>query len=186
MVSETNDVQAFLVQHPPFNQLSETQLEYASANIFIAFSKSGSEITLANTDVKSVDNNFKIGMLIVRSGSMEIRTEQGELVDRLSSGDYLLADVINSNQAVPLRIIVLEDCLYYELTDYALQSLGASSSEIATLIERDRIRNSLSPTNSDDSATDPHVAQLVNDPRGRRTRSRAYPGGVAGSRRDVG
>ena len=163
MVSETNDVQAFLVQHPPFNQLSETQLEYASANIFIAFSKSGSEITLTNTDVKSLDNSFKIGMLIVRSGSMEIRTEQGELVDRLSSGDYLLADVINSKQAVPLRIIVLEDCLYYELTDYALQSLGASSSEIATLIERDRIRNSLSPTNSDDSAADPHVAQLVND-----------------------
>ena len=74
MVSETNDVQAFLVQHPPFNQLSETQLEYASSNIFIGFSKSGSE-----TFVRQFTRHaHKIGMIIVRSGSMEIRTGQGD------------------------------------------------------------------------------------------------------------
>ena len=90
MVSETNDVQVFLVQHPPFDQLSQTQLEYVSSNIFVAFSKSGSEISIDS----SADNAHKVGMIVVRSGSLEIRTGQGELVDRLSSGDYLLADVI--------------------------------------------------------------------------------------------
>ncbi|MES0326842.1 MAG: putative nucleotidyltransferase substrate binding domain-containing protein [Gammaproteobacteria bacterium] len=159
MVSETNDVQAFLVQHPPFNQLSKSQLEYASDNIFVAFSKSGSEISLDS----STNNNYKIGMLIVRSGSMEIKTDQGELVDRLSSGDYLLADKISSKQAGPSRIVVLEDCLYYELTDYALQSLSATCSEIASLIENDKKRNIHSTSSNVISLTESHVDQLVND-----------------------
>ena len=46
MVSEAGDVQSFLAQHPPFNHLSDNQLEYASANIYVAFSKSGSELKL--------------------------------------------------------------------------------------------------------------------------------------------
>jgi len=131
MVSEANDVQAFLVQHPPFNQLTESQLEYASANIFVAFSKVGNQISF---DI-APENSNKIGMIVVRSGSLEIRTTSDELVDRLSSGDYVLADLINRKDKKPLRVIVLEDCLYYELTDYALLSLSAASSEIASIIE---------------------------------------------------
>lgn len=103
MVSETNDVQAFLGQHPPFDQLSQTQLEYVSTNIFVAFSKSGSEISIDN----SADNAHKVGMIVVRSGSLEIRTGQGELVDRLSSGDYLLTDVIDNQTEHPSRVSTL-------------------------------------------------------------------------------
>jgi len=131
MVSETNDVQAFLVQHPPFDQLSEAQLEYASANIFVAFGKAGSEIKLTD----STDNSPKIGMTIVRSGSMEIRTEQGELVDRLSTGDYFLSDSALDKGARSLQIVVLEDSLYYELTDHALWSLSTGSAEISALLK---------------------------------------------------
>lgn len=159
MVSETNDVQAFLVQHPPFNQLSKSQLEYTSDNIFVAFSKSGSEVSLDS----STNNNYKIGMLIVRSGSMEIKTDQGELVDRLSSGDYFLADNVSSKQAGALRIVVLEDCLYYELTDYALQSLSATCSEVAALVENDKKRNIHSTSSDVINLTESHVDQLVND-----------------------
>ncbi len=153
MVSETNDVQAFLVQHPPFDQLSQTQLEYVSTNIFVAFSKSGSEISIDN----SADNAHKVGMIVVRSGSLEIRTGQGELVDRLSSGDYLLTDVIDNQTEHPSRVIVLEDCLYYEITDYALWSLGTSSSEIASVLESDSKKIGHSQTD------ELPVAQFIND-----------------------
>ena len=61
MVSETGDVQAFLAKHPPFNHLSRKQLEFASNNIFVAFSKSGSVL---NTD--RTDDDYAIGMIIVR------------------------------------------------------------------------------------------------------------------------
>ena len=157
MVSETNDVQSFLVLHPPFNQLKQAQLEYASTNMFVAFSKSGSEITL---DV-SPDNANKVGMLIVRSGSLEIRTTSGELVDRLSTGDYVLSEQINRKDKTPLRILVLEDCLYYELTDYALWSLSASSNEIAALVDNESDNDAKPDVVSSDDAliADP----VVND-----------------------
>lgn len=140
MVSETNDMQSFLVLHPPFNHLKQSQLDYAGANMFVGFSKSGSEIIL---DVSS-DNANKVGMLIVRSGSLEIRTKSGDLVDRLSTGDYVLSERLNRKDKTPLHILVLEDCLYYELTDYALWTLSTSSNEIAALVDTE--------TNSDVSA----------------------------------
>lgn len=159
MVSEVNDVQAFIVQHPPFNKLSQTQLEYASSNILIAFSKSGSELSLED----SPDNAHKVGMLIVRSGSMEIRNEHDVLVDRLSSGDYLLADFIKKKDGRQTKILVLEDCLYYELSDYALWSLSASSNEISSLVKADAKQIGHSQSNEIISAKDPQIAQLVNE-----------------------
>ena len=153
MVSETNDVQAFLVQHPPFNQLSQSQLEYVSSNVFVAFSKSGSEITIDNSPA----NAQKVGMIVVRSGSLEIKTGQGDLVDRLSSGDYLMADVVNNQTEDPSRVVVLEDCLYFEITDYSLLSLSTSSSEIASLLQSESKRIGHTPTD------ELPVAQLIND-----------------------
>ncbi|UCB55386.1 MAG: CBS domain-containing protein, partial [Thiotrichales bacterium] len=139
MVSEAGDVQSFLSQHPPFNHLSDNQLEYASANIFVAFSKSGTELQLNSTAADSQP----VGMLIVRSGSLEVRDNEGALVDRLSSGDYLVPSVLYSDAAKHPQVLVLEDCLYYELTSSAFQSLSASSKEISAIGEADKTRTSV-------------------------------------------
>jgi CBS domain-containing protein len=161
MVSEKGDVQTFLAQHPPFNHLSEKQLEYASGNIFVAFSKSGSELQLNN----SAEDRYAVGMFIVRSGSMEIRTEQNVLLDRLSAGDYLVPGVLSRETENSPRIIVLEDCLYYELTDSAFQTLCAGSSEMAAL--RDENKTPLiqvqSQPESAESVSQQHVVQLTKD-----------------------
>jgi CBS domain-containing protein len=138
MVSEAGDVQAFLAQHPPFNHLEEHQLEFASSNIYVAFSKPGNELKLN----ESVSDGSPVGMLIVRSGSLEIRDQQGVLIDRLSSGDYIVPAVLYSDNANPPRIVVLEDCLYYELGEKAFQSLAASSKEVAALCKPDRTHTS--------------------------------------------
>ena len=148
MVSEAGDVQSFLVQHPPFNQLSENQLEFASANIYVAFSKPGNELQLN----KSTLDGPKTGMLIVRSGSLEIRDQQGVLIDRLSSGDYLVPGVLYSNTRNIPRIVVLEDCLYYELGDKAFQSLTATSSEMAAICETDKTHTVYSDDTGDDGS----------------------------------
>lgn len=127
MVSETGDVQAFLAQHPPFNRLSESQLEFAGNNIYIAFSKSGNKLNLN----ASVEDAQSAGMLIVRSGSLEIRDRLGVLVDRLSSGDYLVPETLLDDDGYTADVIVLEDCLYYELGIDAFLSLAATNKEIA-------------------------------------------------------
>jgi CBS domain-containing protein len=127
MVSETGDVQAFLAEQPPFNELSESQLEYASDNIAVAFNKSGDTLDLDSADAQ----HASLGMLIVRSGSLEIRNDQGELIDRLSSGDYLVPEMLFDNTNGSPAIVVLEDCLYYELSDAAFQSLAAANQDLA-------------------------------------------------------
>lgn len=158
MVSETGDVQSFLAQHPPFNHLAEKQLEFASNNIYVSFSKSGSELQPGH----SADENYNTGMLIVRSGSLEVRTGHDVLIDRLSAGDYLVLSTLKNDTENNPRIIVLEDCLYYELTDYALQTLSAGSSEIAALSDNDKTHlTHLQPAS--DSDLQHHAEQLAKD-----------------------
>jgi len=133
MVSEAGDVQTFLAQHPPFNHLSENQLEFVSSNIYVAFSKSGNELQLS----ASSQGVSSAGMLIVRSGSLEVRDKHGALIDRLSSGDYLVPAVLNSDVEKTPHVVVLEDCLYYELNSDAFQSLTSACAEIAALNKTD-------------------------------------------------
>ena len=134
MVSEAGDVQSFLAQHPPFNHLTDSQLEYASANIYVAFSKSGVEL---NLNARAADAP-SVGMLIVRSGSLEVRDDQGSLIDRLSSGDYLVPSVLYSDPDRHPHVLVLEDCLYFELAASAFQSLTSSSKDMAAVCETDK------------------------------------------------
>lgn len=129
MVSETGDVRSFLAQQHPFNHLTDNQLDFASTNILVAFAKSGSLIKINN----STDNDPVAGIIIVRSGSLEIRTQNGDLVDRLSSGDYLIPSMLALDKEQSPQVMVLEDCLYYELSSYAYQSLKSSNEEIAAL-----------------------------------------------------
>ena len=129
MVSEAGDVQSFLAQHPPFNQLSESQLEYASNNVLVAFSKSGNKLALNISDPVA----STVGMLIVRSGSLELRDKRGVLIDRLSSGDYFVPEALRDDAGDSPDAVVLEDCLYYELGDDALHSLAAANEEIAAI-----------------------------------------------------
>jgi CBS domain-containing protein len=159
MVSETGDVQTFLAQHPPFNHLSEKQLEFASNNIFVAFSKSGSELQPG----RSADDSYRVGMFIVRSGSLEIRTDKDILVDRLSEGDYLIPGLLAHDTENNPQVSVLEDCLYYELTDYAFQTLSAGSSEIAALSDDDKTRLTHIQSAATDSDIHHHAEQLSKD-----------------------
>lgn len=159
MVSEAGDVQTFLAQHPPFNHLSEKQLEFASNNIFVAFSKSGSELQ----SKQSAGDAYEVGMLIVRSGSLEVRTDKDVLIDRLSEGDYLIPGALTRDSDNKPHISVLEDCLYYELTDYAFQTLSAGSSEIAALGEDDKTRLTHVHSIVTDSDLHQHADQLSKD-----------------------
>jgi CBS domain-containing protein len=159
MVSEAGDVQTFLAQHPPFNHLTEKQLEFAGNNIFVAFSKSGSDLQ----PNRSADKGYKVGMLVVRSGSLEIRSDQDVLLDRLSAGDYLLPELLARDTESKPRIIVLEDCLYYELTDHALQTLVAGSSEMAAMCASDKTRLTQIQPAATDIDLQQHAAQLTKD-----------------------
>lgn len=157
MVSEAGDVQIFLAQHPPFNHLSENQLKYASDNIYVAFSKSGNKLKLNST----AEGAASTGMLIVRSGSLEIRDEQGVLIDRLSGGDYLVPQMLYADAGSAPDVIVLEDCLYYELADNAFQSLTATSKEVAAISKADLAIVADSDLTGDESSVQPDDRRAI-------------------------
>ncbi|WP_045856219.1 DUF294 nucleotidyltransferase-like domain-containing protein [Teredinibacter purpureus] len=118
MVSETSDVQSFLSRQALFGHLSEAALESVCDSSYTAFNKSGNVLTFANGIPDTIP-----GMLIVRSGSLEIRTAKKELIDRLSEGDFLIPQCLIELGDENFCVTVLEDCLYYELSSNAYQGL---------------------------------------------------------------
>lgn len=130
MVSETSDVRSFLAQQAVFQHLSESNLRSVSDSSVTAFAKSG---TLLNfSDVSTGDS---AGLIVVRSGSLEIRNFEGELIDRLSEGGFLLTTVFQQASCKNYRISVLEDCLYYELPYLAYSSLYKTDRYFAYLMD---------------------------------------------------
>lgn len=127
MVAETNDVQNFLASQALFQHLSQENLEYLSNNIYVAYQKTGGQIV--------PENNVKpVGLVMVRSGSLEIRDAGNNLIDRLSTGDFFIPRILSqAPESVAVR--VLEDCLYYELSDAAFQSIKANDNDISRLCE---------------------------------------------------
>lgn len=130
MVSETSDVQSFLAQQALFQHLSAKSVRTISESSATAFAKSGSVLNFSD-----VNTDASVGLIVVRSGSLEIRTPLGDLIDRLSEGDFLIASVFLQAPCKDFRIAVLEDCLYYELPFSAYNSLYKTDRYFAYLAD---------------------------------------------------
>lgn len=128
MVAEANDVQTFLSSQALFQHLTADNLEYLGNNIYVAYQKSGGALA------PQTGGDKPVGLVMVRSGSLEIRDDQNNLIDRLSAGDFFIPKIV---QQAPgsMRVGVLEDCLYYELNESAFQSIRANDEDISRLCE---------------------------------------------------
>jgi len=124
MVNESSDVRQFLSQQALFGHLDETQLNKICNNCFTAFEKSGRSMSVSNDT----------GILVVRSGSLDVRESSGELLDRLSEGDFLIPDYLAAD-VNSYQVTVLEDCLYYEVASAAYQSLYTNDLHFAYLCD---------------------------------------------------
>ncbi|SMF56693.1 CBS domain-containing protein [Alteromonadaceae bacterium Bs31] len=122
MVSEVSDVQEFLSKQALFQHLNAEALATASSQSYTSFSRSGALINLRED----------AGLLVLRSGSVEIRKRNGELLDRLSEGDFLLPKVLLQHA---LQAMALEDCLYYELAATAYNALYTSDKDFSLLCQ---------------------------------------------------
>ncbi|WP_185233919.1 DUF294 nucleotidyltransferase-like domain-containing protein [Teredinibacter franksiae] len=130
MVSEISDVQSFLSHQALFQHLDSSTLESLCASSFTAFNKSGSQLTFCQNKAQ-----VSPGLVIVRSGSMEIRGKANELKDRLSEGDFLIPQTLSEASIDAYRVMVLEDCLYYEIPILAYNSLYKSDRYFAYLCD---------------------------------------------------
>ncbi|WNO11101.1 DUF294 nucleotidyltransferase-like domain-containing protein [Teredinibacter sp. KSP-S5-2] len=131
MVNESGEVKKFLSQQALFQHLSESDVDALCANTFTSFAKSGTQLIPHNET-----EPLAPGLIMVRTGSIEIRNTNGVLLDRLSAGDFLIPEaVFKQNPAENYSVTVLEDCLYYELEKKAFKNLRKLDRDIEFLCE---------------------------------------------------
>lgn len=117
--TERHPISEFIKAHPPFDQLTSSQLSQCCHALSIVYYSK-------NQRLVHVDSNPP-QLYIVRSGAFEVSTEKGELIDRISEGQYFGFSGMLSGQKVVNKVHILEDGLIYQLPLQDFNQLRAHS-----------------------------------------------------------
>jgi CBS domain-containing protein len=116
---ELQPIRNFIKTLPPFDQLNAQLIEQCCQALCIVYYSK-------NEHFVHVDHN-EPQLYIVRSGAFELTTEKGELIDRISDGQYFGFSCMLSGEKVVNKIHILEDGLIYQLPLSSFNRLRASS-----------------------------------------------------------
>ncbi len=116
---EVQEIKDYLATCVPFDQLPEALLSKAAQNIQISYYRKGSEA--------SVLDYQKPQLYIVRTGAFEVRSDTGELVDRVDEGGYFGYPSLLTGDAISNQVAVLEDGLLYQIDEETFSYLRSQS-----------------------------------------------------------
>jgi len=128
--NELAPIAEFLAQSLPFNELSEGDLSLAVRSLKIEYHPRGQAFD-GGTDYS--------GLRIVRSGAIDLRDGNNELLDRLGEGDSFHLGGLNPSLG-EVTAAVIEDALVYCLPDAAYRSLCDSNRHFARHFSGQRSR----------------------------------------------
>lgn len=135
---ELIEIQEFLANHPPFDQLPPETLERLPKRLSVRYFRRGT--TFPPTDA---DQPY---LYLIRRGAVELRDPQGELVSKLAEGDLCVMPCRPVDQDRALNGNTAEDTLVYLLPCSDLAQLRASHPTFAEHFEQsvtDRLRKAL-------------------------------------------
>ena len=127
-MNELPDITRFLSELPGFEELEEKQVQAAAKAIQIGYYKAGSNVLSIG------DANTQLH--IVRSGALELRNAEGDLVTRPAEGDVFgFPSLMN---AAPLRnqSVAIEDSLIYHLDGKVFAELRRRNERFDTFFIR--------------------------------------------------
>ena len=108
--SELSDIHRFLSQTSPFAELGEEILAMACSNLQIIYRRRGAQLALESK------------LYLVRSGAVELRNEDGTLIDQIGPGDgFGLRQLVAHNGCDTAQCS--EDSLIYLLADGLFEKL---------------------------------------------------------------
>lgn len=110
---ELSAVSDFLSKCIPFDDLSVENIQQLVRAVQILYCRQGDIVGIDDPDF------FSQGVLLVRSGGLDITAESGKLVDRLAESDSLSLQTLHTD----LRIQPVEDSLLYYLPQAELDEL---------------------------------------------------------------
>ncbi|MFD2177263.1 DUF294 nucleotidyltransferase-like domain-containing protein [Veronia pacifica] len=156
MEAEQREVASFLAQYAPFDELPSDTVDSIAQQIEIAYFRAGSEILKFGDPIHDLS--------VVRSGSVEIFRRNGELYNRLTTGDLFGQMGLLMNRKVRLPAKALEDTLIYFIPDKVFDSLFEEFEQFADFVEiegRTRLRQAVENHHDSNDLTTSKVRSLI-------------------------
>ncbi|MEG3619584.1 putative nucleotidyltransferase substrate binding domain-containing protein [Magnetovibrio sp. PR-2] len=105
---ELLEIRDFLIQHHPFDLLPEDAIEHILDKIESSYTRRDQSVLEIGAPCEH--------LYIVRTGSVETRTQEDEILARLSEGEcFGVHAMLNPDRVVVNRAMALEDSLFYML-----------------------------------------------------------------------
>ncbi len=156
MEAELNEIQNFLQQYPPFNSLPEEVLAEVSRHVEISYYRKDTPIIHFGDHIND--------LYMVRSGEVEVYRRQGELYNRLDSGDIFGQMGLLTNKKVRFPVKAIEDTLVYCIPEAIFQTLYEEHDSFADFVEVEdnaRLRQAVSNSNDQNDLTTSKVRTLL-------------------------
>jgi CBS domain-containing protein len=155
MEIELVEIRDFLAQRPPFDVLSDKQLDELPKHLDIRYLRRASDFPPVNSE--------RSYLYILRSGAVELLDEEEQLVEKLGEGDIYTTDCQLINFGRAIRGVATEDTLLYQIPCKHLRILRqaepAFDQHFADSI-RDRLKQAVRAL-QDNSANNSSIAQMT-------------------------
>ncbi len=123
-MNEIPEIVAFLRGLPAFDKLDDSDIETAARAIEIAYYRKGHDILT----IGKLNHHLHI----IRSGAVELRNEQEDMMARLAEGECFGFPSLMNNAPIRNHSIALEDTLVYHLKGDAFARLRSRNAEFDT------------------------------------------------------
>ena len=117
--TELQPISNFIKTLPPFDQLTNQLITQCSQSLSVVYYSKNDRLVHVDTNEPQ--------LYIVRTGAFEVTNEKGELIDRISDGQYFGFSGMLSGEKVVNKVHILEDGLVYQLPLKSFDDLRASS-----------------------------------------------------------
>jgi len=159
METELIEIHDFLAAQPPFDHLSEQQLNELSEHIQIRYFRRGTAFP------PQPDED---AFYILRSGAVELRNAQGKLSEKLAEGDYFATDcLLLDTQDIPDGEVI-EDSLVYQMPCPMLHQLGkqcaAFKNQLGTSLRQRLQQAAVEIQKSDNDSLNVEIGSLITRP----------------------
>lgn len=128
---ELEAIADFLRACVPFDTLDPGELSHAVANIRVSYHRAGEHLP-------SVSEAPRLSL--VRTGAVDIRGADGELMDRCGPGDSFGAGTLLAGRRRDLQLRAIEDTLLYNLGEDAFHRLRAQNRDFERFFHRQQAR----------------------------------------------
>lgn len=156
MDAELLEIQNFLAQYPPFNELPEEMLTKVTSSVEISYYRQDTPIIHFGDQIHD--------LYMVRSGEVEVYRRKGELYNRLDEGHLFGQMGLLTNNKVRFPVKATEDTLLYCVPEPIFQELYDNYDSFADFVEVEdnaRLRQANSSNNDANDLTTSKVKTLL-------------------------